>query len=45
MKLYFIKDIKNAKNQIVKILSYFGLVYAVLGWLNTDFRTNNFRYL
>ena len=43
MKLYFIKDIKNGKNQIVKILSYFGLVYAVLGWLNEMFFhwTNN----
>jgi len=43
MKLYFIKDIKNGKNQIVKILSYFGLVYAVLGWLNEVFFhwTNN----
>jgi len=34
MKLNYIKDIKKGKNQIVKILSYFGLVYAVLGWFN-----------
>ena len=34
MKLYFIQDIKKGKNQITKILSYFGLVYAVLGWFN-----------
>jgi len=34
MKLHFIQDIKKGKNHIVKILSYCGLVYAVLGWFN-----------
>lgn len=34
MKLYFIQDYWKDRTRIVKVLSYLGLVYAVLGWFN-----------